>query len=172
VARLTTVISGDAIAERSLQFRAIENQYALPRLSPPPLLGLGLSAHYRPFTQLDSEVYDGRGYIHNGHLWILLKSGLLAYMALLTLSFRFLRRGFKHWRHVPDAKDRASVLGFSLTYLAVLVGSMTSPMLMEWFWIPIIGLMMGLNEGAIRSIPSAPERAYARTYKMQAEIIL
>lgn len=166
--RLGTVVSGSAIEESSLQFRVIEDRYALAHLSPPPLLGLGLGAQYRPFTELDWEQYDGRAYIHNGHLWILLKSGLLAYLALLALALRFLWRGFKHWRHLPDAQGRAGVLAFSLTYLVVLLGSITSPMLMEWFWIAPIGLMMGLNEGAIRAIPPGAASSSANKVLLEA----
>jgi hypothetical protein len=33
-----------------------------------------------------------------------------------------------------------------LTYLGVIVGSIVNPMFMQWYWTPIIGIMMGTNE--------------------------
>jgi len=154
--RLGTVASSGTLQEDSLQDRGLEMEYALPQIVTHPLLGLGFGARYRPWDpRLDWKAaggsgYDGRAYIHNGHLWILLKSGFLGYLCLVWLSLVFLLRGFRNWWSVFDPQMRSVVLGFSLTYLAVLIGAVVNPMLMQWFWTPIIGIMMGISEVALR----------------------
>lgn len=157
--RLGTLGSGKTLGESSLQHRYVEYEYALPQITPPSLIGLGMGARYRPWDPRadwkgpdDSSSFDGRAYIHNGHLWMLLKSGLLGYLCLVWLSFAFLLRGFKYWRRIPNPQMRGIVLGFTLTYLGVLIGAVVNPMFMQWFWTPVIGIMMGINEIVLRKV--------------------
>lgn len=150
LARLGTLASGDTLAEDSLQQRYFENDYAVAQIVSHPLLGLGMGALYRPFVPpWDHKNFDGRNYIHNGHLWILMKAGLAGYLGLAWLSIAFLVRGFRRWRSIPDPELRGAVLGFTLSYLGVLVGSLVAPMFMQWFWTTVIGLMMGINEAIL-----------------------
>lgn len=155
IKRLSTVIGGNLFMDSSFRWRYAEYEHALPQVVSHPLLGLGLGARYRSFdARLDYEFFDGRAYIHNGHLWILLKTGLLGYGGLLWLSLVFLHRGFKYWRLIPNSQMRGSVLGFTLTYLGLLIGAVANPTFVQWFWTPVIGLMMGLNEAILRdSVP-------------------
>jgi len=154
--RLRTLVDPKTPREDSLEMRYVEYEYALPQISSIPLLGLGIGSSYRPWDpRIDWEGpggsgFDGRAYIHNGHLWILLQSGVLGYVCFVWLSLTFLVRGLKHWREMPTLLMRSAVLGFSLAYLGVLVSSSSSPLIMESFWIPVIGLMMGFNESAMR----------------------
>lgn len=76
-------------------------------------------------------------------------AGPLAYLCLVWLSVVFLLRGFKYWRLIPDLRMRGYVLSFSLIYLGVLLGAIVSPMFMQWYWTPVIGILMGVNEGVI-----------------------
>lgn len=150
-ARFSTLTTNDTLAEGSLQFRYVENRHAFRQIVAHPLLGIGLGARYRPWdTRLDGEEFDGRAYIHNGHLWILMESGLFGYLGLAWLSSVFLFRGFKFWHIMANAQMRGATLGFTLTYLGVLFAAIVSPIFMQWFWTPVIGLMMGLNEAAFR----------------------
>jgi O-antigen ligase len=152
--RLSTLLQPETFEERSLEFRYLENQYALRRIGERPLLGLGLGAAYRPLDpHLDWEGFDGRRYIHNGHLWLILKTGLLGYLSFLGLSVLFIWRGLRNWRHVPDDWGRGVSLGLTLSYVGLLVGSLFSPMVMEWFWTPVIALMMGISEVIWRGFP-------------------
>lgn len=139
--------------DSTLRWRDFEYKYALPQIASHPLIGLGLGARYRPFLPgIDYEGFDGRWYMHNAHLWMMLKSGLLGYLCLLWLSLAFLLRGFKYWRRIPNPLMKGSVLGFTLAYLGVLIGSIVNPMLMQWSWTPVIGLTMGLNEAVLRTL--------------------
>jgi O-antigen ligase len=139
------------IETSTLRWRDFEYHYALPQVLENPLLGLGLGAQYRPFVRgIDHANFDGRGYTHNAHLWIILKTGLLGYASLLWLSLLFLWRGFRYWRMAPTPLLQGTMLGSVLTYIGVLLGSIVNPMLMQWYWMPIIGILMGLNEVIIR----------------------
>jgi len=149
----------------SLNWRKIENRYAFSTIASHPLIGLGMGARYRPLDfRIDQRdpsrrSFDFRGYIHNGHLWILLQSGLIGYLSLMWLSFVFLNRGFRFWRSIVDDQLRGVALGFTLVYLAVLIGALVNPTFMQWNWAPVIGTVMGINEVILREV--APETSIA-----------
>jgi O-antigen ligase len=138
--------------DSSLNWRKIENRYAFSTIASHPWIGLGIGFAYRPWdARLDwrsagGSVQDFRNHIHNGHLWILLQSGLLGYLSLIWLSFVFLMRGFRYWRSIVDDRLRGVVLGFTLVYLVVLIVAVVNSTFMQWPWIPVIGIIMGINE--------------------------
>jgi O-antigen ligase len=148
VARFSTLQNSSTYDQgSSLRWRDFEYQYALPQIASHPVLGLGMGAMYRPLVQgRDHEYYDGRTYIHNGHVWIILKSGILGYLSWLYLSLAFLYRGFKYWQLINEPWMKAIVLGFTLSFLAVFIGSLFEPMVMEANWTSLLGIMMGTNE--------------------------
>lgn len=140
--------------DNSLNWRMIENGYAFSTIASNPLIGLGMGARYRPWdSRLDSktDTYDFRRHIHNGHLWILLQSGLLGYLSLMWLSLAFLIRGFRYWRSIANERMRGVVLGFTLVYLAVLIAAWVNSTFMQWRWTPVIGIIMGINEVILRN---------------------
>jgi hypothetical protein len=138
--------------DSSLNWRKIENRYAFSTIASHPLIGLGMGARYRPRDpRLDqrgasSPSFDFRGYIHNGHLWVLLQSGLVGYISLMWLSLAFLIRGFRYWRSIANDRIRGVVLGFTLVYVAVLIAAVVNPTFTQWNWTPVIGIIMGINE--------------------------
>ncbi len=154
VERLSSLGGVDKVlADSSLRWRDVEYEYALPQLTSHLVVGLGMGAKYRPWDPRldgrnlnDPSIPYSRGYIHNGHLWIWLKAGLLGYLSLLWLSLLFLSRGFKCWRRVTDPWRRSVVLGFTLAYFGALAGSWVNPIFAQWYWAPVIGIMAGVNE--------------------------
>jgi len=153
--RLATLGSQRTLSEDSLQWRYVENEYALRQIASHPLLGLGLGARYRPFDpRIDYRGmnWDARGFIHNGHLAILLASGLPGYLCLMWLSLAFLIRGFRYWRCISNSQMRGIVLGFTLAYLGVLISAVVGSPFTSWSWTPLIGIMMGVNEVALRKL--------------------
>ncbi|RJP50456.1 MAG: hypothetical protein C4583_10545 [Anaerolineaceae bacterium] len=135
----------------SLRWRDFEYEYAYPQIIAHPLLGLGLGAQYRPFVpHRDHANYDGRGFIHNGHVWIMVKTGLIGYFAMLCLIVLFLYRGFRYWNTLSDQTARAIGLGCTLVYLGMLVGTLVEPMLIERHWTALLAVIMGINETVIR----------------------
>jgi O-antigen ligase len=149
IARLSTLGRSETLNESSLQWRYIENEYALDQIQSHPVLGLGLGARYRPYDpRIDwsGMMWDARNFIHNGHLWILITTGLLGYFSFMWLSFSFLLRGFKNWRCILDSQMRGIALGFTLAYLGVVIIAIVNSIFLDWAWTPIIGIMMGVNE--------------------------
>ena len=147
--RLATLWSTKTAQEGSLQWRYVENQYAIRSIVSHPLLGLGFGAPYRPYDpRLDSPGlgWDATSYIHNGHLSILVDSGLLGYLAFAGLSLTYIIRGFRYWHIVAVDSFRGVVLGFTLVYVAALMAALTIPTLTLWSWTPVIGIIMGVNE--------------------------
>jgi O-antigen ligase len=151
--RLATLFEVDTLAEDSLEWRTVENSYVWDQVKEHPLLGLGLGAKYRPWDErIDYEErtwFDARFYIHNSHYWILLKGGALSYLCLMILSGIFLYRGFKYWQLIEDEEMRGWVLGCTLVYCGILVGAIFNPIYNQWYWTPLIGIMLGVNEAVI-----------------------
>ena len=137
----------------SLRWRDFEYQYAIPQIISHPMLGLGLGSKYRPFVYpKDWAEFDGRGWIHNGHLWVIVKAGLLTYIPMLFFLVLFLYRGFKYWRLIPASWSRVYYLGFTIATLGMVIGSIIEPMIISWQWSVLIGTMMGCNEVILRSV--------------------
>jgi len=138
--------------DASLNWRVIENTYALSTIASNPWIGLGMGFTYRPWDRrLDGanrarSDYDFRKHIHNSHLWILLQSGLLGYLSFIWLSLAFLTRGLKYWRKVAEIRFRGVVFGFVVAYLAVFIAAVVNSTFVQWRWTPVIGIIMGLNE--------------------------
>jgi hypothetical protein len=154
--RVTTLFSADTLEEGSLQARYIENRYALRKIASQPYIGLGLGSFYRPRDpRLDFLQQDLRGYIHNGHLWLILKTGFLGYACFLTLSALYVWRGLRYWEVIAAADIRAIYLAFSLTYVGVFVAAVVNPVFRNWSWTPLLGIMMGANEAVLNiSVPT------------------
>ncbi len=130
----------------SLNWRDFEYQYALPQIALHPFTGIGLGTTYRPSViGRDPVVSRGSTFIHNGHLDIIVKSGVLGYISYLLFAFIALARGYKFWRIVP-IQFQAVFIGFTLAYLGILIGSIVSPMIVTAWWTPVIGVMIGINE--------------------------
>jgi hypothetical protein len=144
--------------DASVDWRMVENEYAFSKIASHSLIGLGMGFTYRPwdsrldFRDADGVDHDFRRLIHNGHLWILLQSGLLGYLSLMWLSLGFLIRGFRYWRKVVDDRMRGVVLGFTLVYLALLIAAVANSTFMQWHWTPVIGIIMGINEVILRKV--------------------
>jgi O-antigen ligase len=157
--RLRTVGSIGAFTggDENYNYRRLENEYAFSAIASSPIIGLGLGAAYRPLDPRidwrDAEgLHDRTNQIHNSHLGILLQSGVLGYLSLMWLSLAFLLRGLRNWRHVPNDRLRGVVLGFTLAYLAILIAAGANSVFMQWFWVPVLGIIMGINEGILRQV--------------------
>jgi O-antigen ligase len=144
--------------QSSLRMRDTEYQYAFDQIASNPTLGLGLGATYRP-SPLSAEGNDVafQRWIHNGHVWIMMKTGLLGYFFFACFSIVFLVRGLKYWKAVPDPRLQATVLGFTLAYIVILISSVVNANIMISYWTSIVGVMMGINEVIYRiTLPSNP----------------
>jgi hypothetical protein len=163
--RVRTLVTAEALASEqdTWQWRRFEYRHAVPQVFAHPLLGLGLGARYRPYVPgVDWEVegpdaadaqregYDGRAYLHNGHLWLLLKTGIPGYLCFVWLMLRSLRRGLHSGPRLGSAPRRGVVLGIGLAHVAMLIAAVALSVLMEWPWIAVIGATLGVSEVALR----------------------
>jgi O-antigen ligase len=165
--RLNTVNVGAVTGgDDNYNYRRIENGYALSAIASSPVMGLGLGARYRPLDpRLDEYdprtggLMEGREYfMHNSHLQMLMQSGLLGYLSLTWLSLAFLLRGFRNWRKIANARKGAVILGFTLVYLVVLIAAWANNVFMNSSWVPLLGMVMGINEVILqqsRTVPGA-----------------
>ena len=136
-----------SVETSTFRWRDFEYEHAIDVVAKHPITGLGLGANYRPFLfGYDHQNFDGRNYIHNGHLGYMYQTGLLGYGLLLMVSAVFLYRGFKLRRQIEDENLHAVILGFTLSYLGILIGSVTTPIFNGLDAIPLIGMMWGFNE--------------------------
>jgi hypothetical protein len=151
--RLVTLGQGETLHEDSLRWRYVENSYALKQITSHPFFGLGLGAHYRPFDpklDVSGMAWDARGYIHNGHLWIMVSIGLLGYASWVWLWLRFMQHGISQWHRLPHPGAGGRVLALTMAFGGAMLASLTSPLPMEWFWVPVLGMMMGIAEVTLR----------------------
>lgn len=154
--RLITLGRASTLQEGSLSWRYVENEYVLPALRSNPFFGIGLGSEYRPFDpRLDYIGVESTllGYIHNGHFWILVKTGVLGYLSLAAFSVVFLIRSFKHWQHIPNPQMQGYVIGIAVMYVGVIAANIVNPMFMQWFWTGLLGMVFGINEVALRRVP-------------------
>ncbi len=129
--------------EETLAWRWNEIGYAWQKLMKSPILGIGLFTPYRPpFYPGDPLV----GYVHNAYLLLWLKTGLLGLLAFLWLSVRFLSRGFRSWRKISNTFLRATILGLTLTYLAMVISNLVAPWLVQSLSTAVFGTILGINE--------------------------
>jgi hypothetical protein len=135
----------------SLRWRDFEYSYAIPEIMSSPFIGLGLGARYRPFVPpRDYEGFDGRDFIHNGHVWVVLKAGLFAYIGLMYFSLGIVFRGLRRWRRMREAWMRGLVLGSALVFMGALIVSNIEPYVMTASWTPVLAVVAGINEVALR----------------------
>ena len=153
--RMFSLLRADTYDEpnSSLRWRDFENYYASLQIVSHPFIGIGLGTLYRPWIPgKDWEGFDGRGWIHNGFYWLLLRTGGIGFISMMGMMLAFVVRGFKYWRTVPHG---AYVLGSTLAIIGMLMGNWVEPMISEWYWAALTATLMGLNEVAIRSIFSS-----------------
>lgn len=152
--RMGTLFNPDTSEEDSLVYRYIEDEYAFPQIIKHPLIGLGLGANYRP---LDPRIdfgparYSLTYYIHNGHLWFMLKTGIVGYLFFIWFLLLFVKRGFKMWKQIQDPTLRGVVLAFVAIIPGILIASTVNPIIKHPYWTPVIGVMLGMGEAILRA---------------------
>jgi O-antigen ligase len=141
-ARMSTLFSSDTANESSLQYRSIENGYAYTQIASTPFIGIGLGAAFRPE---DSRLV-GPSYIHNGHLYVILKTGLIGYLFFMWFLLLFIKRGLQNWRQTVDPFLKGIVLSFTVVIVGILAANDVNPIFMQIYWAPVIGAMLGVGE--------------------------
>jgi len=151
IQRVGSVLSLESYEEGSttstVRWRDFEYTYGFQRIQEHPAEGLGLGAEYRPLVfGIDDEWFDGRGYTHNAHLWLAVKTGLVGFLFFMWLMVLAIVRGFDRWRKVKDGHLSSIVLGITLAFAGFIIASFLHPIYMTLYWSPLLGMMFGVNE--------------------------
>jgi len=155
-ARFTSLFRGKELYEsRSLEHRAVENKYAVQQIIKNPILGIGLGNEYRPAVYELKETLTY--YIHNGYLWILVKTGLIGFVPLLWFFLGFVIRGLRNCKDIRDHYLRGLLTGFMLSGAGVILINITIPMFMQKFSIVVLSIVAGLTETIIRINEAEPQ---------------
>jgi hypothetical protein len=138
--------------DTSAILRETEIAYASQKVAEYPLFGVGIGNDYRPwirrFDFFPGAVTD-RGlvwYCHNAYMWIWVKMGTPALLFFLWLCLRFVYRGLRLWRRIPDAKWRAVALGFTLAFIGQMISNLVAPNFIQSWVLIVFPIMMGMNE--------------------------
>lgn len=166
--RASSLLAGDELVyDASTQGRLRENELATPKFQEYPILGIGPNGMYRaPRTEEDTYYNYARcRYVHNSYLYLLVDVGIVGFLPFVWFSLLHLFRGFSSWHTIRDPVLKALVMGFTVSYIAVLSTSATSPRLLENHYVPLIGVMLGVNAVAIRlGQPVLQERKWSQAH--------
>jgi O-antigen ligase len=149
-ARFDSLFAGDELVyDSSTQGRLQENQAAIPKIKEYPVLGVGPGGEYRA-PDWNTRNTAHAHFIHNAYVYLLLDLGILGFLPFVWFSLAFLIRGISAWHTSRDPILRGIVMGFTLSYVALLVASVAAPWFVTHVGIPLVGVMLGINEVAIR----------------------
>ncbi len=148
VANFENYVSGE---ESTLRWRDFEYVYGIPQIIKNPVTGLGLGAQYRhALYKIDTRDSGLLYYLHNSHLWIAIKTGLVGYFFFISFIFLAVWRGFRLYKKVDDLYFRGAILGFTLALFSAVWVGIIHAVFMSLFWTPLLGLIIGINEAMYR----------------------
>lgn len=136
--------------DSSLATREEELYYIDRALTDHLLIGIGLGANYQPLRWYESPAFNRMYYTHNAYLWILLKMGITGFVAFAWLIGACIHQTLTRFHQPRAVLSRAVMLAAGTLIVGLLFSAPFSPVFMEWFWTPMIGLTVGLSEAALR----------------------
>ena len=146
--RAASFFTGDRIRSAGgTQWRIQEIESAIVRIRDHPLLGVG------PGGKLRNEWWSGdplTRYMHNSYFFILADLGIAGFLPFVWFSVAYVVRGFLLGSKLRDPGLRGWVLGLTLSYITLLIAGISGPEFMTWHTVPVVGVMLGVNEVAIR----------------------
>ncbi|WP_176458154.1 O-antigen ligase family protein [Rhodococcus sp. WWJCD1] len=148
--------------DTSALWRVRESGLALEYFSNNWLLGSGFGARYRTFAR--GEIFEGvRGltYIHNGYLWILIKTGIIGSIGVVLACAMGIRAVFRASR----LHNLSFVALVGLAVLAALATQMiTSPTMIENANSLLVGIVVGVVGYSLRSTADSSRDQRGLTY--------
>jgi len=147
--RFSSLFAGKELEQSSsLDYRRMENEYAVAQIKRHPLMGIGLANDYRPdiYGPDDNLNY----YVHNAYLWLILDFGFFGFVLYLWFYLRFILRGFRNWQKIEDTLMQSVVAGSMLSGTGLLLMAFVNPVFMQWFSIVVLAIMIGVSETIIR----------------------
>jgi O-antigen ligase len=112
----------------SLNYRFVENRAALAHIEQSPLFGIGLGRDYRQgVLQALDDVDVGARYIHNGYLYVLLKQGVITFLAYFWFYAAALLYARTTFKRLQSPYDRAIAAAIFALLLMPVFTSLTRP---------------------------------------------
>lgn len=145
-ARLDSMVGGTGQVDPNLEYRLVENQYALQSIEANPIFGIGLRNNYRPLMMYETQTTGLTWFMHNAYLWIWLMMGLVGLVPFLLLCAMYVIRTFRHYRDIHDDELRAIYLGFGVAFIGTLVSNLVAPNFIQHWSLLIYPTMMAINE--------------------------
>jgi len=152
--RLGSMLEDPSRTDSSMQWRDMENYYAVRQIAQHPLFGLGMASAYRPPLEVEAETNDfgtwSYKYMHNAYLWIAVMMGSVGLLPFLWLCAAYLLRTLRHMHEIRDERFRSAYIGFGAAFAGMLVSNWVAPHFVQSWALVIYPVMMGMNEVAYR----------------------
>jgi O-antigen ligase len=139
--------------EGSLQWRLIENHYALQQIIHHPVLGIGLANAYRPPLELEigGNTYGWTfDYMENGYLYIATFMGLVGLLPFIWLCVAYLIQVIQHQHEIREDGLRAVYLGFGVSFLGMMACNIATPLFVVGTRLVFFPLSMAISELILR----------------------
>jgi len=148
--RFDSLAADERAEDVSAQYRLKENEVAIPKIKENPILGLGLGAEWRDAWDRWDARNRFQGFIHNGYLYLLIDMGIVGFLPFLWFSIAHLVIGFFAWYRLQDPILKGLVIGFTLSYLVLLLANTSSPQVLKPHIVPLFGILLGINQVAVK----------------------
>jgi hypothetical protein len=137
--------------DSSIQWRVIENWYAIQKFFQHPILGIGIGNSYRPPMEIEIIVGGstegwGDSYIHNAYLWIAVMMGLLGLLPFLWLCSTYVYNTIDDFRGIKDDELRGTYLGSGIAFLGAMVSNLVAPNFIQNWSLVIYPVIIGTSE--------------------------
>ncbi|MDE2400454.1 MAG: O-antigen ligase family protein [Burkholderiales bacterium] len=124
VSRMTS-LGNEGGTSSSFGWRITENIFAIPQILNHPLLGLGFGAEYKPRLVETKFFTEQTRYIHNGYLYILLKTGFVGFLLYMGNYFYIVYSCFKGGKY--RSKEYTSRVALGALLIGTLFLNVTQP---------------------------------------------
>lgn len=116
---------------KSLEWRVMENAFAVKSIIMHPFIGIGLGGEYKPRLTASILSFFGQTfYVHNGYFYITVKMGFIGLFLYLINYFYIFSRAWGVLRNI-SISDSAPLLAFIATYVGVLILNIVQPEFMQ-----------------------------------------
>lgn len=141
-------------------WRRLENEASAARIARSPVFGIGLGGEYRPWLSEIQTFSEHTRYVHNGYVFIALKLGIPALLALLWMTLWPWWRAFRQRRQI-QVGPRAMWTAVVASWLPVMGLSFTQPEIVT----PQTVLLMCM--GLVIMVHRPPARPEARNLPLR-----
>ncbi|OQX55848.1 MAG: hypothetical protein B5M53_03765 [Candidatus Cloacimonas sp. 4484_209] len=125
VMRLSEMGSVQNLFHGTLSVRSEEILAAMDKLKETPFFGIGLGTPYITRYVIYSGSVEQTSYIHNAHMGIALKTGLIGFTLFFLISFVYLKQSVKLLQHINSSYQKKVLITSIIAYVLILIADMT-----------------------------------------------